>query len=71
MSRNSIPFRSTGGDLLNLEQPGYYPGYRTMDQKKTWDQATRNVVGERVEKIPPVRFFRQRKRLFSPRSSTV
>jgi len=39
------------------EQPGYYPGYRTLDQQKAWDEATRRKVLERVEKIPPIRFF--------------
>ena len=57
MSRKSYPYLSTGGDLRDLEQPGYYPGYSTMAQKRSWDQTTRIVVSERVERIPEVRFF--------------
>jgi hypothetical protein len=57
MTRKSFPYRATGGELKDLDQPGYYAGYRTMVQKKNWDPATRKVVTERVEKIPPVRFF--------------
>lgn len=57
MSRKSVPTHSTGGELRDLDQPGYYPGYSTMAQKKSWDEATRNVVRERVEKTPPIRFF--------------
>lgn len=57
MSRKSFPFRATGGDLRDLDQPGYYSGYSTMAQQKSWDQTTRNIVSERVEKIPATRFF--------------
>lgn len=57
MSRKSFPFRATGGELCNLDQPGYYRGFRTMDQKRTWDDATRKVVQERVTEAAPVRFF--------------
>lgn len=57
MSRKSFPFRSTGGDLRDLDQPGYYAGFSTMGQKKTWDLATRSVVSDRVEKAPSIRFF--------------
>jgi hypothetical protein len=37
--------------------PGYYPGYRTLDQQKFWDDATRQVVLHRVNHVPPIRFF--------------
>lgn len=57
MSRRSFPFRATGGELRDLDQPGYYPGYSTLAQKKSWDQATRSVVIERVEQTSPIRFF--------------
>lgn len=64
MSRKSFPFRSTGGDLRDLDQPGYYAGFSTMAQKESWDQATQNVVSERVEKVPSIRFF-------SPQEATL
>jgi hypothetical protein len=57
MSRRSFPFRATGGDLHDLNQPGYFAGYSTMAQKKSWDMATRTVVSERIEKTAPIRFF--------------
>ena len=60
MSRRSFPFRTPGHDLRDLDQPGYYPGYSTMSQKKSWDQATQDVVGERIGKIPQIRFFSAR-----------
>ena len=57
MTRKSFPFRATGGELKELEQPGYYAGYSTMAQKKSWEEATRKTVTERVEKTPSIRFF--------------
>lgn len=59
MSRKSFPYRATGGDLRDLDQPGYYPGYSTLAQKKSWEEATRKTVVERVEKKAPIRFFSQ------------
>jgi hypothetical protein len=38
-------------------QPGYYPGYSTLDQRDYWDAATRKVVLDRVYLVPPIRFF--------------
>ena len=43
--------------MKKTAQPGYYPGYFTLSQKDFWDEATRKVVLDRVEKIPPLRFF--------------
>lgn len=40
-------------------QPGYYPGFSTLDQKGYWDEATRHVVLHRVMNVPPIRFFSQ------------
>lgn len=57
MSRKSIPFRATGGELRDLDQPGYYPGYSTMRQKESWDPATQKVVSRRLSPPPPIRFF--------------
>ncbi len=48
---------NTGGRIGPLEQPGYYPGFRTLDQRKFWDAATREVVLDRVNTIPKIRFF--------------
>ncbi len=37
--------------------PATYSGFVTLTQKKSWDETTRNLVAERVEKVPPLRFF--------------
>jgi hypothetical protein len=47
----------TGQPIRPMAQPGYYPGYSTLSQQEFWDEATRNVVVNRVENPPPVRFF--------------
>ena len=36
---------------------GRYPDYNVLDEAGHWDEVTRRVVLERVEKIPPIRFF--------------
>jgi Gluconate 2-dehydrogenase subunit 3 len=38
-------------------QPGYYPGFSTLSQQEYWDEATRTCVLNRVENVPPIRFF--------------
>jgi hypothetical protein len=48
---------ATGEALPQREQPGYYPGFSTLMQKRYWDAATRRVVEERVSKQKPIRFF--------------
>jgi len=47
----------TGQPMVPQEQPGYYPGFHTLDQQKFWDEATRKVVLNRVNGVPPIRFF--------------
>ena len=42
---------------------GYYPGFRTLDQQKFWDAKTREVVLDRVENVPPIRFFTPEERV--------
>jgi len=36
---------------------GRYPDYNVLDEVDHWDEATRRAVLERVESVPPVRFF--------------
>lgn len=57
MSKKSFPVKATGGEIRDLDQPGYYEGYSTLGQKKRWEEATRQVVVERVAKTNPIRFF--------------
>lgn len=47
----------TRSPLAPVQQPGYYPGYDVMGQKAFWDAATRQVVEERLYKVPEIRFF--------------
>lgn len=39
------------------QQPGYYPKFSTLKQQNFWDEVTRKLVVERVEKVPEVLFF--------------
>lgn len=56
--KHSFPFRATGGEIRDLDQPGYYPGYSTLVQQGAWDETTRKTVVQRVENAPPpLRFF--------------
>lgn len=48
---------NTGEPLPPRTQPGYYPGFSTLSQSSFWDDATRAVVGERVNHPPERRFF--------------
>ncbi|HTW44353.1 MAG TPA: gluconate 2-dehydrogenase subunit 3 family protein [Acidobacteriaceae bacterium] len=48
---------ATGQSLPPTPQPGYYPGYSTLGQKAYWDEATRNVIEQRVDQTPPIQYF--------------
>ena len=56
-TKPQLPIGSDGKLLQPKLQPGYYPGYSTLAQRRFWDEATRATVLERVEQIPPIRFF--------------
>ncbi|QBD83562.1 gluconate 2-dehydrogenase subunit 3 family protein [Ktedonosporobacter rubrisoli] len=43
--------------LAPMAQPGYYPGFSTLSQQAFWDEATRNVINNRLHNVPPLRFF--------------
>jgi Gluconate 2-dehydrogenase subunit 3 len=36
---------------------GRYPDFNVLDEADHWDEATRRVVFDRVENVPPIRFF--------------
>lgn len=55
--RDRWPVDLNGHPLPPRQQPGYYPGYDSLGQKESWDEATRRVVVARVERVPPIRFF--------------
>ncbi len=48
---------SSGKRKEPVEQPGYYPGYRTLSQRNFWDAATREEIENRVYNVPEIRFF--------------
>lgn len=50
----------SGIPLGPYAQPGYYPDFHTLDQRKFWDARTREVVLDRVRNIPKMRFFDER-----------
>ncbi|MGA8596179.1 MAG: gluconate 2-dehydrogenase subunit 3 family protein [Bryobacteraceae bacterium] len=55
--------QKTGRRKPPVKQPGYYPGYSTLNQRSFWDAATRKEIEKRVYEIPPVRFFTEEERL--------
>ncbi len=55
---------ATGEPLPPTQQPGYYPGYRTLSQRKFWDETTRNLILMRVEQPPPIRHFTPEQAIF-------
>lgn len=57
MKNDRRPHYARTGAPVELEQPGYYPGYSTLSQKAYWDATTREKVLNRVNKVPPIRFF--------------
>ncbi|HEX4154900.1 MAG TPA: gluconate 2-dehydrogenase subunit 3 family protein [Acidobacteriaceae bacterium] len=57
VNREPLADAATGAALPPREQPGYYPGFSTLKQKRYWDATTRKVVEERVSKTKPIRFF--------------
>ena len=48
---------STKRPLDPMKQPGYYPGYSTLSQRKFWDATTRRLGEDRVYNVPEIRFF--------------
>ena len=48
---------ASGASIAPKKQPGYYPGFSTLAQQNFWDEKTRRVVLDRVNRTPPMRFF--------------
>ncbi len=56
--KGTLPISLPSGEPLEPRpQPGYYPGFSTLAQRQFWDDATRKVVLDRVDRQPPLRFF--------------
>jgi hypothetical protein len=48
---------ATDEPMAPTREPGYYPGFSTLSQSPFWDEATRNLVTQRVDSPPPMKFF--------------
>ncbi len=46
-----------------MERQNRYPGYRVLEQRGHWDNATRRVVLDRDHNVPPFRHFDQEQQL--------
>ena len=55
--REPLTDPKTGKPLAPREQPGYYPGFSTLRQKRYWDATTRELIEKRVATKKPIRFF--------------
>ena len=53
-SPDELPRQRNG---ITPQMAGRYPDFNVLDQLGHWDEATRRVVLERVERVPPIRFF--------------
>lgn len=55
---NRLPLNAkTGKPLKPRAHVGYYPRFSTLGQQEFWDETTRSVVLQRIEQVPPIRFF--------------
>jgi hypothetical protein len=54
MSRPDLPKQRRG---TTPQMIGRYPDYDVLGQVDHWDDVTRRVVLDRVENVPPIRFF--------------
>src|SRR5436305_1723242 len=53
-SPDELPRQRNG---VTPQMHGRYPDYNVLDQADHWDEVTRKVVLDRVEHVPPIRFF--------------
>ena len=53
-SPDELPRQRSG---VTPQMHGRYPDYNVLDEAEHWDEVTRRVVLERVERVPPIRFF--------------
>ncbi len=55
-SPEELPRQRNG---VTPQMHGRYPDYNVLDEAGHWDETTRRLVLERVETVPPIRFFTQ------------
>jgi Gluconate 2-dehydrogenase subunit 3 len=51
---SEVPAQRNG---VTPQMRGRYPDYNVLDEADHWDEVTRRLVLDRVEKVPPFRFF--------------
>lgn len=55
--REAVLDPATRTALAPKVTPGYYPDFHTLDQQSYWDNATRNLVHDRINNVPSLHFF--------------
>jgi gluconate 2-dehydrogenase subunit 3-like protein len=53
-SPDELPRQRNG---ITPQMHGRYPDFNVLDEVDHWDEVTREVVLDRVERVPPIRFF--------------
>jgi hypothetical protein len=53
-SPDELPRQRNG---VTPQMHGRYPDYNVIDEMAHWDEVTRRVVVDRVDNVPPIRFF--------------
>ena len=53
---DALPRQRNG---ITPQMYGRYPDYNVLDEADHWDEVTRRLVLDRVEQVPPIRFFTQ------------
>jgi Gluconate 2-dehydrogenase subunit 3 len=53
-SPDELPRQRNG---VTPQMHGRYPDYNVLDEADHWDEVTRRLVLERLENVPPIRFF--------------
>ena len=53
-SPDELPRQRSG---ITPQMHGRYPDFNVLDEVDHWDEVTRRLVLERVERVPPIRFF--------------
>ncbi|HEX4671741.1 MAG TPA: gluconate 2-dehydrogenase subunit 3 family protein [Solirubrobacteraceae bacterium] len=53
-SPDQLPRQRNG---VTPQMHGRYPDYNVLDEADHWDEVTRRLVLERLDKLPPIRFF--------------
>jgi hypothetical protein len=53
-SPEDLPRQRNG---ITPQMHGRYPDYNVLDEADHWDEVTRRLVTDRIDKVPPIRFF--------------